>query len=161
MNIRNAEAKELYEIKEIYENAKIYMRKSGNLHQWNGSYPELSLIARDIENGNCYVCENESGLLGVFCLFKGPDKTYNEIFGGKWLTNGEYYVIHRIAAAEHGAGVAEACYNFALAKNGVLRIDTHRDNIPMRKSLLKNGFSYCGIIYLESGDERLAFEKTL
>jgi hypothetical protein len=29
----------------------------------------------------------------------------------------------------------------------------------MRRMLEKNGFVYCGIIYLESGDERVAYEK--
>lgn len=161
MIIRNAKTEELYQIKQIYENAKLFMRQSGNLKQWAGDYPELTLIQRDIENKNCYVCEENGELLGVFCLFESPDITYNKIYGGKWLTDGEYHVIHRIAVTEHGKGVADACYTFGFSKNGVLRIDTHRDNLPMQKSLLKNGFTYCGIIYLESGDERLAFEKAL
>ena len=38
-------------------------------------------------------------------------------------------------------------------------LDTHRDNIPMQKVLARNDFTYCGIIYLENGDERLAFNK--
>ena len=42
-----------------------------------------------------------------------------------------------------------------------IRIDTHRDNIPMQKMLNKNGFIYCGIIYLLDGKERFAFEKPL
>ena len=36
-----------------------------------------------------------------------------------------------------------------------IRIDTHRDNKPMRHLLEKYGFTYCGIIYLLNGDERL------
>ena len=39
-----------------------------------------------------------------------------------------------------------------------LRIDTHRDNSIMRHNILKYGFRYCGIIFLESGDERLAYQ---
>jgi hypothetical protein len=31
----------------------------------------------------------------------------------------------------------------------------------MRNDLLKNGFSYCGIIFLENGAERLAYQKVL
>ena len=48
-------------------------------------------------------------------------------------------------------------YCFDIVKS--LRIDTHRQNIPMQNSLVKNGFRYCGIIYLESGDERIAYQK--
>ena len=42
-----------------------------------------------------------------------------------------------------------------------LRIDTHRGNVVMRKMLEKNDFCYCGIIYLENGDERVAYERIL
>ena len=42
-----------------------------------------------------------------------------------------------------------------------LKVDTHRGNIGMQNLLKKIGYSYCGVITLESGDERLAFEKIL
>lgn len=42
--------------------------------------------------------------------------------------------------------------------DGNIRIDTHRDNRIMQHNILKYGFSYCGIIYLLSGDERLAYQ---
>jgi hypothetical protein len=29
----------------------------------------------------------------------------------------------------------------------------------MQHNILKHGFAYCGIIYLDSGDERLAYQK--
>ena len=29
----------------------------------------------------------------------------------------------------------------------------------LQKALAKYGFEYCGIIYLEDGDERIAFQK--
>lgn len=39
-----------------------------------------------------------------------------------------------------------------------IRIDTHRNNRIMQHCIDRYGFSYCGIIYLESGDERLAYQ---
>ena len=46
-----------------------------------------------------------------------------------------------------------------------IRIDTHRQNASMQRMLEKNGFAYCGIIYLqdgaEAGAERLCFDKLL
>lgn len=161
MKIRNARTDELNTIKAIYEEAKAFMRASGNKDQWNGNYPQNELILRDIENGNCHVCVENEEIIGVFCLFDGPDKTYLKIYGGAWPSDDDYCVIHRIAVREHGKGVARACYDYALSKVPVLRIDTHRDNRPMRRSLEKNGFTECGIIYLESGDERIAFQKSL
>ena len=42
-----------------------------------------------------------------------------------------------------------------------LRIDTHEGNLAMRKMLAKNGFVYCGVIYLAGGDKRVAYERIL
>ena len=42
-----------------------------------------------------------------------------------------------------------------------IKIDTHKDNISMQKLLEKNDFKYCGIIYLEDGSQRIAFEKII
>ncbi len=159
MQIRNASTNDIERIKEIYANAKKFMRENGNMEQWTGNYPSDELITTDINNGNCYVCEENGAVLGVFCLFDGPDKTYLKIYDGEWIDDGDYCVIHRIATDYNGKGVAKTCFDFGLQKKGVLRIDTHKDNLPMQKALSKNGFIKCGIIYLESGDERIAFSK--
>lgn len=42
-----------------------------------------------------------------------------------------------------------------------IKVDTHRDNLSMQALLKKNNFKYCGIIFLEDGAERIAFEKVL
>ena len=42
-----------------------------------------------------------------------------------------------------------------------MRIDTHVDNTGMQNLLLKLNYNYCGIIYLENGDLRLAYEKLI
>ena len=39
-----------------------------------------------------------------------------------------------------------------------IRVDTHRDNAPMRRVIEENRFTCCGIIYLADGSPRLAFE---
>ena len=58
-----------------------------------------------------------------------------------------------------GKGVASFIFSYCASLAKCIRIDTHRDNIPMQKALSKAGFSYRGIIYLESGAERLAYER--
>ncbi len=163
MKIIKAEPCHTPKIMTIYENAVSYMRQNGNLNQWVNGYPGQALIEKDIKNGNCYVLIEKENILAVFCYFEGIEPTYINIFHGNWLNDEPYGTIHRIAVAEnaHGSGAAEFCYNFCLEKVKNLRIDTHRDNIPMQKSLAKNGFAKCGIIYLESGDERIAFHKTI
>ncbi len=88
----------------------------------------------------------------------GDDPTYKTVYEGKWLNAEPYGVIHRIAVKSHRRGVASFCFSWCVSKGKNIKIDTHRDNIPMQKSLAKNGFSYCGIIHLENGDERLAYQ---
>lgn len=42
----------------------------------------------------------------------------------------------------------------------VIRMDTHRDNVPMQTWLGSHGFVHCGTIFLGRTDEtRMAFEK--
>jgi GNAT superfamily N-acetyltransferase len=49
------------------------------------------------------------------------------------------------------------------AERGVadIRIDTHRDNKPMRSLLKKMGYIHCGRITLTSGAYREAYQKIL
>ena len=95
-------------------------------------------------------------------------KIYKNIYDGKWLNSGDYAVIHRIAVNEKykGNGIASDIIKEVenlCKENKVnsIKIDTHKDNISMQKLLEKNDFKYCGIIYLEDGSQRIAFEKII
>ena len=161
MQIRNATLNDLPQILTIYDDARAYMRANGNLHQWNNGYPSEELLLEDLNANQLYVCEENGLLLGVFCYFFGNDPTYARIYEGAWLNERPYGVLHRIAVTSHRRGVASFCFDYCLSRCGNLKIDTHRDNLPMQRSLAKNGFAQCGIIYLLSGDERLAYQKTV
>lgn len=78
---------------------------------------------------------------------------------GAWINEEPYGVVHRIASARTVRGAATFCVNWAFRQTGNIRIDTHRDNIPMQNMLKKNGFRYCGTVYLENGEPRIAFQK--
>ena len=158
MHIRNARMEELTSIEAIYANARAFMRQTGNLEQWAGGYPSVAIIHADIASGRLFVCEDEEKLLGVFYFYQGEDPTYRYI-DGAWLNDCPYGVIHRVAVAEQGKGVASFCYRYCFSLCPNLMIDTHRDNLPMQRSLEKNGFVRCGIIYLENGDPRIIFQK--
>ena len=51
------------------------------------------------------------------------------------------------------------CIGWCYDQCGSILIDTHRQNIPMQRTLKKNGFTRCGVIYLEDGSERIAYQK--
>ncbi len=158
--IRPAVPYDLPRIMPIFDDARRYMRQNGNMEQWSGGYPSADVIRNDIDAGHFFLCLQGNDIAGVFCFFTTGEPTYSVIYEGRWPNDEPYGVIHRIAVAKHRCGVASFCYDWCLTKCHNLRIDTHRDNVPMQQSLQKNGFAYCGIIHLVSGDERLAYHKT-
>ncbi len=161
MIIRKATEADAKAANEIYDSARKYMRESGNLFQWTEEYPGINDILGDIPSGTSYVVEDRGEIVGVFHFHIGDDPTYLVIEKGAWKNDEPYAVIHRVAVKYHGRGIADYIYNECYKLFPNLKIDTHRDNLPMQKSLLKNGFEYCGITHLQSGEERLAFQKAL
>ena len=97
-------------------------------------------------------------IVAYFALLPSPEPTYAHI-DGAWLTDEPYGVIHRIASYPEVHGIFSAIIDFASARYPHLRIDTHRDNRIMQHLIDMAGFSYCGIIWLEDGTERLAYER--
>ena len=161
MIIRPITKLEIAEANEIYEKAREFMRETGNPHQWNSAYPGISDIKEGMEKDASYVCCDGDEVVATFYFeTNADDPTYRTVYGGEWKNADPYAVIHRIAVKYQGRGIVGFCYDecFKLFPN--LKIDTHRDNLPMQKSLAHAGFEYCGIIHLENGDERLAYQKT-
>lgn len=159
MEIRRSTKNNIDEIIKIFEDARKFMKDNGNPNQWKDSYPDKSLIESDIENNVSFVCVDEGKIVGIFIYFEGTEPTYEEIHSGQWLNDEPYGVVHRIASAVGKRGVASFCLDWCFRRCGNLKIDTHRDNIPMHNLLNKNGFIRCGIIYLKNGDERIAYHK--
>ncbi len=159
MKIRSACPHELDCIMNIYADARAFMRENGNPEQWGSHYPPRETICEDIARGCCYVCEDDGEIVGVFYYAEGDDPTYRTIEDGAWLNDRPYGVIHRIASARQRRGVASFCFAWGVEQCGNLKIDTHRDNLPMQCSLAKNGFARCGIIHLADGSERIAYQR--
>lgn len=161
MLIRKAIYDDLPRILEVCEQAKGIMRSDGNLFQWTRGYPSEEVIRRDIDDGVAYVVvEDNNRIDGYFAFIPGIEKTYLRIDGGRWLDDSlPYATIHRLASTPDSHGVAEECFNYCWNRIHNLRIDTHRDNRIMQHCIEKLGFQYCGIIYLENGDERLAYQR--
>lgn len=156
--IRPTELSDLEAVMAVYEVARKTMHEAGNPHQWINGYPSRGLIVADIEASNSYVVECDGRIAGVFTFIVGEDSTYAKI-KGKWLNNAPYGTIHRIASAGTIRGVADMCLDFCKQRGVSIRIDTHADNIPMLNWINKSGFTYCGIIHVEDGSARKAFQQ--
>ena len=158
MNIRVATISDLQEILKVYSFAREFMAKTGNPHQWADGHPKKELLLSDFPLKRLYVLEDSEGIAGVFMFDTNPDPTYSYIEDGEWPNNEPYGVIHRIASMGRAKGVLKAAVEFAKLQVSNIRIDTHEDNIVMQTALSKLGFKRCGIIYLENGDPRIAYQ---
>ena len=165
MQIRKAIQADADSIMHIFRQAQTSLKTLG-VNQWQNGYPNPEIVDRDILSGNCLVCVSNSLIYAAFFLSFEWEDTYDNIYEGQWLSTGQYAVIHRMAIGDafKGQGLGSSMILQAeqiCLSRGIhsIRVDTHRDNIPMQHLLGKNQFRYCGIIYLEDGQERLAYEK--
>ena len=166
MIIRHANKTDLIDIMVIIEKAKIYM-KENKINQWSENYPNEDVFLADLKENRLYVAEIDGKVIGMAVLILDGDGDYKNI-NGKWLSDGEYGVIHRIAVNPDykSQNVAKNLLDFFENKLKELnydsiRVDTHKDNKSMLRFIEKNGFQKCGIVYIRKTDERIAFEKPL
>ena len=170
MLIRKTTNDDIKNVMPIFEEARKTIAALG-IDQWQNGYPSEEVILADIERDQAYVCELNGAVCGTFAMLSDGEPTYDRIYEGHWLTGDEsedYVAIHRVAisVASRGSGLSGQIIAYAteFATNlgrKSLRIDTHRGNVVMRRMLEKNGFLHCGTIFLESGDERVAYEKII
>lgn len=156
MKIRRAMPADLEKIEAIYAAARQFMCENGNPTQWNDGYPRRELLETDIRLERLYVAVTEDQICGVFMFALGEDPTYSYMEDGNWRSDTPYGTIHRIAST--GSGVFAAALEFCRSQCNHIRVDTHADNKPMRHLAEKYGFSRRGIIYVEDGTPRIAYD---
>ena len=167
-----ATAEHLDRMCDITDQAKRQLRGL-DVNQWQNGYPCRETWVQDIADGCTYLAMEDGSVQGIFAYKEGPDPSY-AVIDGAWLTGDDarYAALHRVCVADEskGKGVAGAMFQYAFdlacrANMASVRIDTHPENVPMRRALEKAGFRYCGEIRLaegaEQGDLRIAFEKEL
>ena len=155
--IRLAVEADLPALLPVYDEARRFMRRTGNMQQWINGFPQPEFLLQRIRLGCLYVMEDKAGVYGAFALVPGEDPTYAYI-DGAWLSDTPYATIHQLASNGTHVGVFAECLRFCRERYDHLRVDTHEDNRVMQHVTEKHGFSRCGIIYLENGDPRVAYE---
>jgi GNAT superfamily N-acetyltransferase len=165
MILRKAERAELPTIWEIIRYAIEQRRRDGSA-QWQDGYPNADTLANDLEKGQAYVLEADGELLLYAAVIFEPEAAYAAI-EGRWLTDGPYMVLHRVAVSPKAAGQGIGTVFFRMAEDlckaqGVasIKVDTNFDNKPMLRILEKLGYTYCGEVYFR-GSARRVYEKVL
>ncbi|MBP3373463.1 MAG: GNAT family N-acetyltransferase [Bacteroidaceae bacterium] len=159
--IRKATIEDLDTILLLIDEGRRKMIAEGNVNQWSGGCPSREMLVKDIAQGVSHLVVIDGKPVATFVLIEGPDPTYARIYDGEWQNDNPYYVIHRVASVAGVHGIMRAVLDYAFTQTGTIRIDTHEENLTMRALLAKYGFSYCGVILLENGDPRLAYQKTI
>lgn len=164
MNFREAKKEDIESILEVISHAKEYMKRN-NSTQWNENYPNKETIINDIEKNIGYVLIVENLIRGYMVVEFSDDEIYKNI-KGKWKTFGNYASIHRCAIHKElrGQGYGSELFKFAeklaLSKNiRSVRVDTAPENETMKHLFNKNGYEYCGIVFIDG--EKIAYEKLL
>lgn len=163
MTIQKAQLTDIPAIMQVIDDARNMMRQNGNLTQWINGYPDQETILNDIKNNAAFVCVDTNEIICYFSFLKGnnPEPTYDVIDNGKWLNNKPYGVIHRLASNGKAKGVAKACFDYCFTQINNIRVDTHNNNQPMQNFFKKYGFTYCGVIYVDDGSPRDAFQMNV
>ena len=162
---RKASTKDLPAIWEILEGA-IQRRKRDGSNQWQDGYPNPTVVKNDIDQHNGYVLAVGETIAAYCAILINDEPAYADI-QGKWLTDGDFVVYHRVAVAEKylGKGLAQQLLKhietFARQQHiSSIRADTNFDNPGMLRLFEKLGYQYCGEVTFR-GTPRKAFEKVL
>ena len=165
IRFRQAEEKDKDIIWGILQQA-IERRKNDGSNQWQDGYPNLQTVENDIAKGQGYVLTLNYEVITYAALIFNDEPAYENI-KGKWLTNGDFMVVHRVAVSDKaaGKGIVKKFFgtldDFARSKQVYsIKVDTNFDNLAMLAILEKLGYVYCGeVVFRESA--RKAFEKVL
>lgn len=148
----------------VINEAREQMIKSGR-HQWTEQYPAYKDILADINNGNAYVLTVNDQIAVYGAVVLNGEPAY-EFLKGKWLTNSNYYVIHRFATLpklqREGYArifISKVCSLCEVEHVPSIKVDTNYDNLPMVSLLSSMGFCLCGQVSYGERGLRFAFEK--
>ena len=138
----------------------IRRRKADGSNQWQDGYPNPEVVSRDIEKGVGFVLTDGELIVAYCAVLINDEPEYNRI-QGKWLTNGDFVVVHRIAVSDDslGKGMAVSLLGFIeeyALHNHIfsIRADTNFDNNAMLHIFIKLGFEYCGEVYFRGSDRK-------
>lgn len=165
MTLRKATSSDAPVIWEILQYAIEQRRKDGS-QQWQDGYPNPASIQQDLDKGCAYVIEDHGTILLYTAILFEKEPAY-EAIEGQWLTNGDYAVLHRVAASPQAKGKGIATLLFEMVEDmcreknvNSIKVDTNFDNMPMLRIMEKLGYTYCGEVFFR-GSPRKAFEKVI
>jgi len=162
---RQATDKDLTSIWTIIQDA-IKRRKEDGSNQWQDGYPNLDVLQNDLDKNAGFVLTTNNTIIGYCALFINDEPEYNNL-NGKWLSNSDYVVFHRLAISKNhlNKGNAKRMFkyieDFTISKNiQSIKADTNHDNAAMINLFEKLNYIFCGKVHY-NGSPRNAYEKLI
>ncbi len=151
IELKLAKKEEAQMLLSFIEDAKAFQREQGII-QWTEDYPDINTIEKDIEKKRGYVIAENGDAFGYVCVDFAGEKSYDRV-DGKWLTDGKYGVIHRLAfgKASRGKGATKAVFalicDLCREKDAVsIRVDTGSENKLVQHIFEREGFRQVGTL---------------
>ncbi len=163
LDIRLAKTEDIPAMMQCIRDAQARLAAAG-IDQWQDGYPNNEQLAKDISVGDSYVVLDQGDVIGTVCICFSGEPNYLEI-DGTWHHEAPYVVLHRIAIRDSHLRqrLAERIFKYAIQLAidkdvRLFRVDTHLDNMAMQHLLKKLNFEYCGIIKVQGGGLRNAYD---
>lgn len=165
--LKKANSTEIEEIMSVIKDGKEFLKQQG-INQWQHGSPGCSDVENDIKQETSYVYELDGKIVAT-AMLNTYDADY-EKYPTLWTKCNNYLVVHRLAIKKEcrSQGVSHKFMNDIILfakENSVeyIRIDTHKDNVIIRKYLSKNNFKELDEIKLSMKNslddkERIAYE---
>lgn len=94
--------------------AKQHLKEQG-IDQWQNGYPDEDRIRRDIVDQKGYFLSDGIQALGYLCIGFDGEPAYDKL-DGKWLSDGQYVVVHRMAFSNQAGGKGISSTAFQLVE---------------------------------------------
>lgn len=127
---------------EILQQA-IERRRLDSSQQWQNGYPNPETVNSDIEKQIGYVLVENDNVVAYSAVILNDEPAYGNI-EGKWFSDGDFNVVHRLAVSDEVAGKRYATEIFRRIEdlsrqNGIfsVKVDTNFDNATMIHILKK------------------------
>lgn len=161
-----AKVDDIDSVMEVIEDARALLKMEGN-GQWQFGYPDRNDLLKDINSERLF-CIKDNDLIVAICAITYYEEDYMHLYEGKWKSDFDYCVMHRVAVREshRGKGYGKKLFEVfeSVAKSEgyhSLRIDTHENNSLLRHLFDLYGFEYCGKAILTPNKDRVMYEKVI
>lgn len=121
----------------------IERRRLDSSQQWQNGYPNPETVNSDIEKQIGYVLVENDNVVAYSAVILNDEPAYGNI-EGKWFSEGDFNVVHRLAVSDEVAGKGYATEIFRRIEdlsrqNGIfsVKVDTNFDNATMLHILKK------------------------